>query len=506
MTEERMQSAGPLNVLELGVKNDGSEDCSAVVNEYTKTHALYFPAGRYLVAQPLTIFNPVTGAGYARMGHPDGGHTWLVSAIEHDDADPLCETGVIRFGGNGRFTGENLNIICHSRECGIYVNPCVQASAVFIDRVGIFGVRGYGFCAGKGEDVPGFASRPLFLGQMTILGTADYPEPSVGIYTGERIGDNRFSDIEIMGTRVGIRQEASFTYADNMHIWTGCLAGHDNGTWWETTRGIVLGKSDANFMGSNIYVDTAFALFEFHSQRNMLSLHNFMSWEDGSVRGCSRQDAKVFLIPEPLPGEPGVNLTDGLLYVAGNDANPGKLADLVFPGISARVKDVRILTDYEMNGANYRRFTFTDYGSPVYNGEALAGEGDLYCRIAALVMNGARGACTIRYVSDAGDSAEITAAKHTDNGTLTSVLPGPFCEAEFYEENDGRFTEIYVKIPAGKKVRWTVTTVSSGIGFFPLDLGLIKRHRDYCAHDKILGSPDGLSLLDSRFGGGERGT
>ncbi|MBQ3708357.1 MAG: hypothetical protein II889_10680 [Clostridia bacterium] len=493
-----------LNILSLGAKNDGSEDVSAIVNEYTKTNALFFPAGRYLVAHPLVIQNPLIGAGYARIGRPDNTHTWLISAIDHDDADPLCETGVICFGGDGRFTVENLNILCHSRECGIYVNPCVQATAVYVDRVGIFDVRGYGFCAAKGEDVPGFASRPLFLGQMTIMGTSDYPETSVGIYTGGRIGDNRLSDIEIMGTRVGVWEEASFIYADNMHIWTGCLAGRDNGSWWETTRGIVLGKGDANFMGENIYVDTAFALFEFHSQRNMVSIHNFMSWEDGSIGGCDRTDAVAFLIPEPLPGEPSVNLTDGLVYVAGNEKNPGKLSNLVFPGITARIKDVRILTDYEMNRANFRRFTFMDYGTPSYNGEAEAKETDRYCRIAALVMEAERGTCSFRYTSDAGDSAEITVAKRGEE-ILTKVEPGLFCGAEFYEENDGGYMEIFVKVPAGQKIRWTVNTVSAGIGFFPIDTGLVMRRRDYCPHDMVIDGEDdraaGLRWMNRQTGG-----
>ena len=495
MTEEKERCAGMLNVLDLGAKNDGSEDVSAIVNEYSGTHALYFPAGRYLVAHPLTVCHPVVGEGYARFGVPDDTHTWLISAISHEDTDPLGETGVIRFGGSGRFTVENLNIVCRSLECGIYIAPCVQATSVFLDRVGIFDVRGYGVCAVKGSDVPGFASRPLFFNSMTIMGTADYPEISVGIYSGERIGDNRMSDIEIMGTRVGLRIEASFVYADNMHIWTGCLAGHDNGSWWEGTRGIVLGSADASFMGENVYVDTAFSLFEFRSQRNMLSIHNFMSWEDGSVRGCPRHDARVFSIPEPLKGEPAVDLTDGIIYVAGNDENPGKLADLTFPGIHARIRNVRILTDYRMNYENYRRFTFTRTGTPSYSGEAEAGDTDRYARIAAIVMDAERGACALRFTSDTGESAVIELAKR-GAATKSCVTPGLFGACPIYEENDGRFMELFVRIPAGEKMSWTVNTLSAGIGFFPLDLGLLKGHADYTARTLIRETADGLSLLN----------
>ena len=55
--------AGPIDVLSLGVKNDGSADVSAIVNANTAKGALYFPAGRYRVSHPLVLKNPIRGAG-----------------------------------------------------------------------------------------------------------------------------------------------------------------------------------------------------------------------------------------------------------------------------------------------------------------------------------------------------------------------------------------------------------------------------------------------------------
>ena len=46
-----------LNVLTLGVKNDGSEDVSEIVNRYTADHAFFFPAVKYRVSRPLVIKN-----------------------------------------------------------------------------------------------------------------------------------------------------------------------------------------------------------------------------------------------------------------------------------------------------------------------------------------------------------------------------------------------------------------------------------------------------------------
>ena len=48
-----------LNVLELGAKNDGSADVSAIVNANTAKGALFFPAGIYKVAQPLVLKNSI---------------------------------------------------------------------------------------------------------------------------------------------------------------------------------------------------------------------------------------------------------------------------------------------------------------------------------------------------------------------------------------------------------------------------------------------------------------
>ena len=486
--------ASGLNVLALGAKNDGTEDISDLVNRATEKSALYFPAGRYLVKKPLKLKNPIFGAGYARNPAQDDMHTWLISEIEHENTNVHEEVGVVSFGGEGRFTVENLNIICHSRECGICIDPCVQGTAVFLNKVGIFDVRGYGILATKGEDVPGFASRPLFFDDLTIWGTRDYALPSVGIYLDHRIGDNRLSNTEIMGTCRGLHLNASFLYGDNMHIWTGCLAGRDNGSWWENTRGIVLGTGDASFMGSNIYVDTSFALLEFHSQRNLLSIHNFISWEDGSPAGCPREDARMFSIPEPLPDEPSVELTDGIVYVNGCDAHPGKLADLTAPMKNARITGMRILTDYEITGKNRHRFAYTNYGTPSYRVPCAAADHTRYVRIAALVAE-LDGACELICSSTKAESAALRFAMR--GGELRcDVRPGLFSGTEFYLRRDDPLIIVYAKTEAGEAVDYSVTTRSSSFGFFPLDLGLIKSRRDYAIKTEVLDSARELTRID----------
>ena len=485
-----------VNVLELGAKNDGTEDVSEIVNRYTKESALYFPAGTYRVCRPLVIENPVYGAGYARGPQTDAGHTWLVSEIEQEqaDSDPLKETGVIQFGGTGHFTVENLNIRCHSYECGIYINPCVQSTATFVNKVGIYNVRGYGLLAAKGPETPGFASRPLFLQNMTIFGTADYPYPCVGIQLDDRIGDNRFANIEIMGTRIGVWQEASFVYASNMHIWTGCLGGKDNDQWWETTRSIVLGKGDANFLGDNIYVDTSYVLVEFLSHRNMLSINNFMSWEDGSIRGCTKRDAKLFKIPDGSTEYPNINLSNGLVYVSGNNQNPGRLNDLTAPSPNARIRDVRILSDYSLNADTWKRHSFLRCDTPTYSGVVPASDADQYVRIAAVVME-KNGSCELTYTADNGDRADFTLA--TKGGTTGLLMKkGIFCDAEFYVKTEPQFRTLYVRVPADSpELHYTVKTNCASECYFPLDLGLLKNHPAFTAKTEISDSDENLTRI-----------
>jgi hypothetical protein len=329
---------------------------------------------------------------------------------------------------------------------------------------------------------------------MTIFGTADYQYPCVGIQLDDRIGDNRFANIEIMGTRIGVVQEASFVYATNMHIWTGCLGQKDNDQWWETTRSIVLGHGDANFLGDNIYVDTSYVLLEFRSPRNMLSINNFMSWEDGSIQGCTKRDAKLFKIPEGSTEYPNINLTNGMIYVSGDNEHPGRLNDVTAPCPNARIQNVRILSNYSLNADTWRRHSFLRCDTPTYSGVVPASDADQYVRIAAIVQE-ASGSCELTYTADNGDRADFTLAT---KGTVTKLLmkKGIFCDAEFYDKFEQKFCTLYVKVPANSpELHYTVKTNCASEYYFPLDLGLLKNHPAFTAKTEILSSADDLGFV-----------
>lgn len=482
--EEFPREETMLNVLTLGVKNDGSEDVSEIVNRYTADHALFFPAGKYKVSRPLVIKNPIYGVGYARSGNIDMTHTWLISDIDHDDSDPLNEVGVVQFGGSGRFTVEDLNIVCKSHECAIYINPCLQATATFVNKVGMYGIRGYGLCAANDPAKPGFASRPLFLQNMTILGTSDESLPSVGIYLGAHIGDNRLANIEIMGTCVGIIQEASFVYATNLHLWTGCLGHAGDDGWWSHTRGIVLGH--AEFIGDNIYIDTSYIHVEFKSHGANLSINNFMEWEDGSNDKCTWHSGKLFGCAPGLKDAPTINLNGGLVYVKGNDDNPGQLSDITAPGLNPTMHNVRILSDFKVNYKNFRRLSFTDCDTPTYNVAANPG----YVRIAGIVAGSDNGSTEIVFTSDVGDRANITVDK-VNGEIFVESKPGRKC-APLYAKIEDDFVTVYAKADADGV--FSVNTVCASREVFPINLGMIKNGARVQISE-VLDSADGLTAL-----------
>ena len=148
-----MSCTGFVNVLTLGVKNDGSEDISVIVNEATKEHALFFPCGLYKVSAPLNIRHSIRGEGYSRHRSISNNHTWLVSDIENED----CSTGIVNIEADCPINVENISLQCNSQECGLRLASCTQNNMVFIDRIGIFNVKVFfRICyiiARKGKDV-----------------------------------------------------------------------------------------------------------------------------------------------------------------------------------------------------------------------------------------------------------------------------------------------------------------------------------------------------------------
>lgn len=419
--------AGQLNVLTLGAKNDGSEDVSEVVNANTGKGTLYFPAGRYKVAKPIHLKNPIVGDGYARRPKIEDNTTWLISEIGAD----VKGMGVLNFGGEDRVNVERINIRCNAQEDGIRIVKVRGSTGVFVSQVGVFNLHGHGVFA------DGSGSRSVFIQDMTIFG-ANYPVPGVGIRI-DGICDCRVSNVEIMGTRIGLLLNNGYTYGDNLHVWTGAMAGRDRGGWWKGTRSLVLGNNSV-FAGSQIYLDSSYYAIEQKGDNASATISNVFYWEDNSLKGSPDYDGAFFHCP---PGAQGtLTIHGGLIGVAGSDKKPGHMARVYTPGQD--IRDVQVKSDLSICGANVDRLCF---GSdlPDYT-VRYADKG--WCKVADVFTAAPTGACEA--VLTLGDGAAwrlafLKAANDTAASATATAL-NALCgsrEIRFAEANG--VMEVYVR-------------------------------------------------------------
>ena len=459
--------AEAINVLALGAKNDGSADVSAIVNANTEKGALFFPAGIYTVTSPLRLKNPIRGEGYSRISVVNSTRTWFVSEI-------VCTNGtmgVIEFGGDRPINVENLNIMCKSRECGIRIADCRQGTYTFIDKVGIYGVGAWGLY------VKGRGSRPIFVGNMTIFGTTKDPTSrAVGIRI-DGPPDCRLTNIEVMGTSIGLELYNGHTYGDNMHLWTGVMGPHEP-RWWNDTRGIVLGPT-AHFTGSEIYPDTCYHAFEMKGPGSFCEVMNVMYWEDGSVRNVKdRTGTFVKYADERNPGK--LVLNGGLIGVGGDDAHPGATAKHYMP--KAVVRDVILKCNYAIKGANIDRLC-VGRNLPDYTVH-YADKG--WCKVADIFTVAKTGACEGTLTLDGGAAWRLSAVKGAAGRTDFAATPlNALCESrevKAIEENG--ILKVFILCADATPISARFATTYQCEYFRPLDHASLRtksgqpRHRD----------------------------
>jgi hypothetical protein len=479
-TSCRRTPDGFVDVLSLGVKNDGSEDVSSIVNAWTEKAALLFPAGVYKVSKPLVLLNPVRGAGYCRnpsavkgrtrpVGVPDvnPGYTWFVSDISCADAS--C--GVIEFTGNVRMNVEKLNIRCKSRECGIRIAGCQQNTSTYISEVGIYAV------AATGLLVDGRGSRPVFAADMTIFGAISDPTSrAVGIRIKGSC-DCRLSNIEVMGTCIGLEILNGHTYGNNLHIWTGIMGRYEPG-WWSDTRGVVIGDN-AHFQASEIYPDTSYYAFDLRGPGALCEISNVMYWEDGSVKAVTERTG-VFLRHADPDNRGKLLLNGGLIGVGGSDANPGATEKYYMPG--AVVRDVIMKSVYSIRNENIDRLCLG--GVPPDYTVRYADAG--WCKVADIFTLAKTGACEADLSLDDGAAWKLTFTKDASGHVGTSVTPlNALCAGRKVEtvQEDG-IVKVFVCSPDDTPMSARFATRYMCDYFRPLDHGSLRdmsnrsRYRD----------------------------
>lgn len=449
--------AETIDLGKLGAKGDGSEDISALVNANTGKGSLFLPAGVYKVSHPLVLRNPLFGTGYSRTPTVDATRTWLVSDIACTNG----EAGVIEFGGSVRVNVENVNILCHGRECGIRVGDCRQATAAYVSHVGIFGVRSFGF------RVEGKGSRPIFAGDMTIWGAFGHTERSVALRV-KGACDCRFSNIEAMGVCVGMEAFNGHTYCDNLHLWTGCL-GRSGAAWWKQTRGIVLG-AHANFAGSEIYPDTCYYAIEETGPGTICEISNIMYWEDGSVpKDCDRDGAFLKRHPD---GSGRLIVHGGLVGVGGNDKRPGWMNFVYSP--AATFADVMMKCEYAIAARNIDRLCL-GRELPDYT---VSYATNAFCKVADILTVARTGACHALLVRDDGAAWRLGFVRGKEGETRISVKPmnelGTSEDVKTVSADD--HVKVFLRAP--DKASWSarLTTNYMGERFRPVDHGSLRDH------------------------------
>jgi len=451
---------GALNVLTLGAKNDGSADVSAIVNAHTASNALFFPAGRYRVERPLVLRNAVYGEGYSRLPYKpramsEDARTWFVSALNGTNG---TKAAVMEVVSGARMNVEKLNIMCSGYECGIRVR---SGSYTLVSQVGVFGLKGVGI------DIPGGGSRMAFVQDVTVFGSGGWPEGSTGLVIGPP--DCRLSNIEVMGAQVGLRVNGPYTYAENLHLWTGCIGdGKDNGRWWKGTRGIVLGKG-GTLTGSRIYPDTSFYALEQLDVNGHFDLHQVLYYDDGSERGTTSRAGAFF---HGVKGCAPPTIRGGTVAVCGTMAKPGGMERLYTPG--GTVRDVTVRCDLPLLAKNLDRLCFGDE-LPVYEVEyADAG----YCKVADVFTEAPTGYCAARLALDDGAVWRIDVVKGADGKVAFAHKAGnALCGGRrLVSREDGGMLRIYVESPTAKPWKAKFTTLEMGERFRPVDHATLVTH------------------------------
>lgn len=290
----------PVNVLMLGVKNDGSEDCSAIINEATKKYDLYFPEGVYLINDTLNIQNNIIGAGYSRYNGKQ--LTVLKSNIVINDINNVEKAVISLDNANKGITITDIEIKCNSYESGIYLNSAVNCNFVFKD-IKINNVKTCGVYASSMVD----SSRLLLAENITILADFNaYSSTSVGIRMEQNSYDSRLDQIEIIGFYKGIVLNNGFTTLSNIHTYSGII-GTDTGNLWRYSCGLDI-QGYSQIIGTNLYLDTAFYTIKTSHEKAIAKIQNLYVNIDNTINSNIYNDAIL------VYGNGCVTINNGYVY------------------------------------------------------------------------------------------------------------------------------------------------------------------------------------------------
>lgn len=478
----------PVNVLLLGIKNDGSEDVSTKVNTYTALFPLYFPAGIYRVSSQIKLRNSIYGAGVSRFNRVDANYTWFVSDIDNPTT-PL--TSVFKIESNRTENISGINIMLNSFENGIDIYYTQIYTK--INNINISNIRGHGIFGYRSTDQT-TGSRLLFIDDVSLFGASDYPSISVGIKFSSQIGDCRILNCEIMGLKVGIEIGNGIIYMANNHIWCGPLAGVDNGTWWAETVGIKCSQGN-RLIATNIYLDTCYHAIETIGNGGSIDIQNLIYAEDTSTSGSQSDDSVLLYMVKNLQR---IIINGGFVNFRGGQDNPCKLKkfyNLNNPNL--KIENVISVGDYAITPGNANKFNQeslkTDYALLL---DTTAS--DKYIEIAHIPKHNINAYAEISFLNENGDTCKLNIKTA---GTTVNIESVNNSSTEYYYKYSADSGLIlYMKKTISSDEMLNVYAERFSSLFVPANYCLIRRRtpnenntNEYAR--EILNSPDGLTLI-----------
>ena len=244
---------GAVNVLSLGVKNDGSEDCSTIINNATAANALYFPVGVYRVDAPIQLQSPIYGELSTRM--IDNHSSCIKATFGGDSAVVMITSG----NDESPITIKNITIDGSDNDvCGFRYAPQSRVPAK-LENVSIRGCR-------DGIDISPSSrtSRSVIINNLSLYGAfRSDAKGSVGVYMNANADDVRINGLTCMYYNVGVENH-SFLVLNDAHIYTPnkyILNNTDLETQKDYFASSICINAYAPMMGDNLYLDTALQLF-----------------------------------------------------------------------------------------------------------------------------------------------------------------------------------------------------------------------------------------------------
>ena len=241
---ELLTGSAPINVLTLGVKNDGSEDCADIVETASEDMSLYFPAGVYLFSRGITIKNSIVGAFRSRGYNREkmSGSILLFTSIESGDCI---------YSDTDKLSITNIGICAGSNTTGIHLQG---AESLYT----LHGVNVVNALIGIHVEPTGGSSRCLNMDECSIWGPyTEVKQGTIGVQVDSLAYDSIIDRSEIMATQTGVLLNAPACSVMNTHIWPSGLTGAD---YWNSTRCIVVNTSTAKVIGC--ILDTAVGLVD----------------------------------------------------------------------------------------------------------------------------------------------------------------------------------------------------------------------------------------------------